>query len=237
MNYRIADLNIQMEVSGRTKRHLEHYGITSDQQADMVIQFNSENFQKKHPHLSLDECEYLASNAAFSHRLIDFNGFTLHASAIEVNGYAYLLSASSGTGKSTHTSLWRSVFGSDRVLIINDDKPAIRLVEGIWYSYGTPWSGETDMQRNVRVPIAGICFLEQGSDNEIHRLVGSKAAPHILNQTVRPKNTESMLRLLELTDRLIQQIPIWQLVCTPTEAAARLSFENMVRKEQKHENS
>ena len=73
----------------------------------------------------------------------------LHSSAVVVDGYAYLFSADSGTGKSTHTGLWKQHFG-DRAYIINDDKPAIRKVDGEWYVFGTPWSGKTDTSVNPR---------------------------------------------------------------------------------------
>lgn len=75
--------------------------------------------------------------------------------------------ADSSVGKSTHTGLWRQVFGDERVKILNDDKPALRFEKGIWYAYGTPWSGKYGMNLNLRYPVAGICFLKQGAQNKI----------------------------------------------------------------------
>ena len=177
--------------------------------------------------LSLDECEYLASNAAFSHRLIDFNGFTLHASAIEVDGYAYLFSASSGTGKSTHTSLWRSVFGSDRVLIINDDKPAIRLVEGIWYAYGTPWCGKEGYNVNAESPLHALCFLERGDKNEIAPIDSGEAVMRIFPQILLPTDEAAVDRLFALLDRMLRQIPCYLLRCTVSDEAVLVAYNGM----------
>jgi hypothetical protein len=227
MTYRIADLNVQMEVGGRTARQAEPYLRVSEEPIDLTVRCEPALFQKRNPHLSLDDCEYLTSGTSFYRRLTGFGGLMLHASAIEVDGLAYLFCGTSGIGKSTHTGLWRSLYGADRVRIINDDKPALRLVEDVWYAYGTPWSGRDDLQRNVRVPLAGICFLGQGQRNEIHPLEGAEAVHRILNQTVRPSEAHLMLCLLESIDRLLARIPLWSLTCTPTEAAAELAYETM----------
>ena len=84
-----------------------------------------------------------------------------------MDGQAYLFSADSGVGKSTHSRLWQQVFGDQRVTIINDDKPALRLRDGVWYVYGTPWSGKYGLNHNLCYPLAGICFLERSKTNKI----------------------------------------------------------------------
>ena len=235
MLYRIAGLTVRMDTFGQTERQARSYGIDTDTPPDVTVRTDPAAFQRKHPHLSLDECEYLTTGASFSRQLIDFDGLTLHASAIEVDGYAYLFSAPAGTGKSTHTSLWRSVIGSGRVRVINDDKPAMRLVDGVWYAYGTPWSGMNDAQRNVRVPIGGICFLERGDRVEIARLRDFEAACRLLSETPRPREAERLERLLDLTDALVGRIPAWRLVCTPTEEAARAAILAMTAEPSKGE--
>lgn len=227
MTYRIADLNVQMEVGGRTARQAEPYLWVTAEPIDIAVRCNPAAFQKKNPHLSRDDCEYLTSGASFYRQLTGFGGLMLHASAIEADGLAYLFCGASGIGKSTHTDLWRALYGADGVGIINDDKPALRLVNGVWYAYGTPWSGRDDLQRNVRVPLAGICFLGQGQRNEIHPLEGAEAVHHILNHTVRPPEAHLTLCLLESVDRLLARIPLWSLTCTPTEAAAELAYRTM----------
>ena len=77
---------------------------------------------------------------AFYARLLQYDGMLLHASCVEKDGKAYLFSAKSGTGKSTHTHLWLRAFPDSR--IINDDKPAVRRMDGTFYACGTPFSGK-----------------------------------------------------------------------------------------------
>jgi len=160
----------------------------------------------------------------------------IHASAVVVDDRAYLFSAPCGTGKSTHTKLWLKEFG-DRAFILNDDKPALRLEDGVWYAYGTPWSGKHDLSANVRVPVAGICFLSRSEKNEIKPFTGPKAIFSLLDQTARPPSPSLRGMLMTLCDKLLTTVPVWQMGCNMDPEAARVSYEAMSRgrKEQMHE--
>ena len=83
-----------------------------------------------------------------------------------MDGAAYLFTAPSGTGKSTHTRLWREVFG-DRVWMINDDKPMLRISENLVTAYGTPWNGKHHISRNASAPLKAIVQLNRGKENII----------------------------------------------------------------------
>ena len=69
--------------------------------------------------------EYLETLAVYrkiAEKLPFFNCFLFHGSVVAVNGKGYLFTAKSGTGKSTHTRLWRELLG-EAAFMINDDKP------------------------------------------------------------------------------------------------------------------
>lgn len=110
---------------------------------------------------------------------------------------------------------------------MNDDKPALRCEEGVWYAYGTPWSGKYDMNCNRRVPLAGVCYLSRGEENQIRPLTGAKAIYALLEQTVRPAQEQLRGQLLELLDRLLRQVPVWEMHCTPEPEAARMAQKAM----------
>ena len=150
----------------------------------------------------------------------------LHSSAVVVDGRAYLFSAPSGTGKSTHTQLWLKLFG-ERAYILNDDKPALRLENGVWYVYGTPWSGKHDISVNTRVPLAGIAKIERGEYNEIIPWTGYEVLNTLMKQLVRPRDMEAQLKLMDILDKLISQIPMWKLRCNMGDEAAIISYEAM----------
>lgn len=223
--YKIANLTIRMSTFGRTLTQAEPYRC-EPAEPDIVITSNWQTLQAKQPHLSDEDCEYLCTGASFYRQLLNFDGMLLHASAVVVDGYAYLFSAPCGTGKSTHTRLWLQAFG-DRAFILNDDKPALRFEDGAWYAYGTPWSGKHDISANVRVPVAGICFLHQAKENTIRPFSGPKAIFSLLEQTARPAGAALRGQLMMLLDKLLTNLPVWEMGCNMDPQAAMVSYGAM----------
>ena len=123
--------------------------------------------------------------------------------------------------------MWQSAFGPD-ITVINDDKPALRRMDGIWYAYGTPWCGKDGININTRAPLAGICFLKQAQENKIYRLSPQEALKKILTQTIYKfedvRRLDNLLRSLNL---LLQEIPVFELENVPEPSAAELSYHTM----------
>ena len=162
-------------------------------------------------------CEYALKNA---------NGIVFHCSAIMVDGNAYLFTAPSGTGKSTHTRLWREMLG-DKAVMVNDDKPLIRMVDGEFFVYGTPWNGKHHLDTDCKAKIKAICQIYQDKENSIKKISKNQMLITILNQTIRPKNVEDMDKLLGLIDKLLSSVDIYSLGCNISKEAALLSFNTM----------
>ncbi len=225
-DYLIAGLRVRMDVGGKTERQAKPYRAEQTVgQVDIEINQFVMPQDESVKHLTEEQVEYIWTGADFYRKLIVHNGLMLHASAVVVDGYAYLFSAPSGTGKSTHTNLWLKKFG-DAAYILNDDKPALRKEDGRWYAYGTPWSGKTDLNVNRRVPLGGICMLYRGAHNEIEPFTGTAAIHALLEQTLRPKSVLRM-QILELLDDLMSQVPVWKLSCTPEIEAVEVSYQAM----------
>ncbi len=232
-SYRIVDTIVAyLPLYERTRRQMEKYRIVEETglKPEVTIRLSDRFLKEKrleYPGLTPEDLEYIYAGSQFYQALIHMKrGFMLHASAIEADGEGYLFSAPSGTGKSTHTGLWRNVFGEKRIRYINDDKPAIREDNGIHYVYGTPFSGKTDLNENIRVPIRGIVILERGCNN-ITGITSKEALYPLLNQMVRPASDADMNCLLILLDRLLNKVPVYRLQCTATEEAARMAFQYM----------
>lgn len=235
--YRIADVSVEMAPRfPLLKQQSEPYAVMGTQirgastaPAEIRIALSPEFLEKKvqrYPHLSAEMCEYLWSGLDFYRRLPLFGGMMLHASCIAVDGEGYLFSAPCGTGKSTHTALWKKRFGS-RAVYVNDDKPALRFIDGRLYAYGTPFSGKTDLNRNLRVPVRGICMLERGSVNKIRRIDPPQALPLAMNQIYRPAEPEAMRRTLELLDLCLKAVPWYRLSCDVSDEAVETSYAAM----------
>ena len=224
--YKIAGLTVEMESFGRIVSQAEPYEIDSAERPEVKIENAPEEFCIKYSPASKEDCEYIFTGMSFYKQLINYGGIMLHSSAVVVDGRAYLFTAASGTGKSTHTALYLREFG-ERAYILNDDKPAIRFEDGGFYAYGTPWSGKHDFSANERVPVGGICVLSRGEKNEISRIYGKAAILGIYSQTLRPQSAKYMDKVLSIIEKMIEKIPVWDLKCNMEPEAARLSYEAM----------
>lgn len=225
--YRIAGLVIKMDTFGRTEQQALPYVCENTENYDFeVTAVTRERYIQEYPQTSLDVAEYMCTGGNFFKKLLDYGGMMLHSSAVVVDGRAYLFTADSGTGKSTHTGLWLKKFG-ERAYILNDDKPALRLEDGVWYAYGTPWSGKHDISVNTRVPVAGIAVVHRGETNTIESFKGIAAIHAILKQINKVKAPEYRGKQLELLDKLITQVPIWKLTCNMDPEAAEVSYAAM----------
>lgn len=144
---------------------------------------------------------------------------------VAVDGEAYLFTAPSGTGKSTHTRLWRERFG-ERAVMINDDKPLIRMEEGTFYVYGTPWNGKHHLSVNQKAPIKAICLLERGKTNHAQQISPAEAYPGLYRQIYRPQNDRGkMLKTLQLLHKMAESIPLYRLQCDISQDAVRASWD------------
>ncbi len=159
MLYRIAGLTVSMTAGGRTARQGAVYTVPAGArpEIDFTVACDPTRVLAANPSLeNLDDAEYVGTGSSFAARLPDYDGLQLHASAVELDGRAYLFSAPSGTGKSTHTHKWERLFGA---AYINDDKPALLRLAGTWYAFGTPGSGKEDLSRPCQVPLGGVAYL------------------------------------------------------------------------------
>lgn len=149
-----------------------------------------------------------------------------HGSTVAVDGMAYLFTAKCGTGKSTHTRLWRQVFG-ERAAMVNDDKPFLKLTEDGVFACGSPWSGKHGLDSNVTLPLKGICILERGKENRIRRIPPEEALPMLLHQSYCPLAPEKRGRFEKQVQLLAEKTPLWHMQCNMDPAAAEVSHKAM----------
>ncbi len=176
--------------------------------------------------------DWFMESQALLRKLMDvlpkFDMLFMHGSAISYNNKAYIFTAPSGTGKSTHTSLWKEHFG-DLVTVINDDKPFLQFIDNDIYVCGTPWQGKHDLGENISVKLFGICILAQGHENCIKPLQPTDALRYIIKQSDIPKDADCAMQALSLVDKLLQTVPVYYMECTPTQEAVSLCHKTIVK--------
>ena len=118
--------------------------------------------------------ETLAVYRKLAQLLVQDDILLMHGAVVAVDGQAYLFTAQSGTGKTTHTRLWMQQFG-DRAVMVNGDKPLLHITnEGVTV-YGTPWDGKEHLSTNTSCPLKALCILTRSETNHIERISKKEA--------------------------------------------------------------
>lgn len=185
-------------------------------------------------HFSDAYLETLAVYRKIADYLLSCDTLLFHGSVIAVDGEGYLFTAKSGTGKSTHTRLWREYFG-ERAVMVNDDKPLLHITDSGVTAYGTPWDGKHRLSTNIAVPLKGICILTRDTTNHIEQAEPHAAYPMIVQQTNRSLTVDGMKQTLSLIDRMLNVVPVYRLGCNMDIEAARVAYEGMNRLKKQEE--
>ncbi len=229
--YKIAGLTVEMHPKqDRVKKVASKYLYDDVAAPDIVIDVSDDwidRFNDDYPNLNRMQSEYIIECSYFSTELLNFNSFVLHASAIMYKGVAYLFSAHSGIGKSTHAKLWKRYFGDENITYINDDKPIIRKSDGKWCACGSPYCGKDDLGENIIVPIGGVAFLERSDTNSIAPMPPAEAIFKLFDLTLRPSNSEKMDKLMSIIEAFVSEVPIYLLKCNMSLDAAKVAYEGM----------
>lgn len=173
-------------------------------------------------------CESLCIYRSIAERLPFFERFVFHGAAVEYQNNAYVFAAPSGTGKTTHITLWKKYLG-DSLTVINGDKPIIKASNDDFTVYGTPWAGKEGLHNNIKAPLKAICFLKQATQNKIISLGKSEALDRILKQTYIPKNKNALSETLKLIGNVIENIPVYLLECDISELAFKTAYDVLTK--------
>lgn len=191
------------------------------EQADLLAEAKAEGMKPRRftdPFL-----ERAAIQRAFADFLLNRNILLFHGSTVALDGYAYLFTAKCGTGKSTHTRLWREIFPGAQM--VNDDKPFLEITEDGVIAHGSPWSGKHGLSENISVPLKGICILHRGPENKIRPISPEEAMEMLLAQGYCP--AESQEKSQTLTQTLANTTSLWSMECTKNTEAAKISHQAM----------
>lgn len=237
--YKIADKTILVDSIYPRVHHLcADYACTEPAELSVKITQEDLVYERSRSELSAqaegsdyveereDYLEELAVYRKICEMMPKYDTILFHGSCVAVDGQAYLFTAPSGTGKSTHTRLWRELLG-EKAVMVNDDKPLIKLTDNGAVIYGTPYNGKHSLGTNMCAPLRSICIISRAEENSICRADAAQVYPLVLQQVYRPADREALVKTLGLVDRLINSVDLYSLGCNMDISAAELSYNTM----------
>lgn len=163
----------------------------------------------------------------FRNRLLFNKGLVLHASAIEYEGKGIIFSAPSETGKTTQARLWCEKMGAK---LINNDRPAVKVIENEAYIYGTPWSGVPSECNNNSAQLSAIIMLEQAPENSITKLNMKEAISRLMPRCFLPYYDGELMNIaINNLELLLKKVPVYLLKCRPDMGAVELVHKTIWR--------
>ena len=165
--------------------------------------------------------ETLALYRKMAEQLVQEDVILMHGAVVAVDDRAYLFTAKSGTGKTTHIRRWLETFG-DRAVVVNGDKPLLHITsEGVTV-YGTPWDGKEHLSTNTSCPLKALCILTRSETNS-----KKEALPMLCQQVYRPTDSAVLAKMMPLVNRLGSSVPLYRLGCNMEPEAAQVAYHGM----------
>lgn len=222
-NIKLADkvIKIKPKYSGIYRMCKDYY---TDEVPDFsVVTTDEDILAEQDLDYSLSYLETLAVYRKISEKMIDYDTFLIHGSALSINNEAILFIGKSGTGKSTHSRLWREVF-KDKVTMINDDKPLVKITKEGPVIYGTPWDGKHHLSTNISCPLKVVVHIRQSENN---KLTPSDNYVDVVKQVYKPKKISRINHSLELVNEMLKSVDLYTMQCNMEDEAAKICYQGI----------
>lgn len=198
---------------------------SSNDEPKFSISITDEDIEYEKSFNSLNTTNYSLTLIAIYRKiveeLINYDAVLFHSSALIVDDKGLIITGESGIGKSTHASLYREYLNAT---MINDDKPLIRMFDNEFVVYGTPYDGKHHLSNNISHPINAIFSIKQGQ-NSIKKLNNREALEVLMSQVYRPKNEEKLLKVINIMNRMANNIAIYELTCDISKEALKTGYK------------
>ena len=223
---RIAELNIGID---NKYKYIEHFAsdYLTDAEPEFVVRAEDEEIEKEKSILDVEFSPgYLESIVVYrkiAEVLPSYDAFVFHGAVLNMDGAAYVFTAKSGVGKTTHTRLWLKNFG-DRVHYLNGDKPIIRFFDGVPYACGTPWQGKENYGTNELAPLRAIAFVRRGEKNSATLVTPDKVTTDLITQMYLPRrDAATLVSTMKMANRLVGSLRLVELKVNMQDTAASIA--------------
>lgn len=234
MKYKIADLIVEMNPKfNNTLELAKPFVYDGSREADFELKVSDKYLDqlmlKAAEGVNIEQMENFAFSGIFNRAAIKYGTMLVHSSALIYDGGAYLFSGESGVGKSTHTRLWLKAFG-DKVHIMNDDKPVVKLYDDKAVAFGTPFDGGSGIALNESYPLKAIIFVERGEENSVRVPENKEIIQKLYFQTARMVNRETAEKMLTNIERILSLTKFYVLSCNMDISAAHTAYNSIIEK-------
>ena len=215
------------------KNYLADEGVDPDIRIridDSMIRAEAEHHQQDGETLGKKAAESVLVHRLIVEAMLDYGVFLMHGAAIAVGNEAYLFSARSGTGKTTHIQKWlQSLMDS---YVVNGDKPMIAVRPDGVLACGTPWCGKEHFGKNAVVPLRRIVFMQRDQDNRMEVIPFRSAFPMLLEQIYRPSDVDQMRKTLNLLSGLRDRVTFYKFYFNNfRDDAFQVSYNTLTRRD------
>ena len=235
INFKIKIANIVVEVNAfneSTKKYCKDF--LCDENSDYVITMTREDLENE-THIQEDGKVYASEEISALYRkianlFIERNIVVMHGSSFKVNDYAFIVTARSGVGKSTHVGLLKEYL-KDELVYINDDKPLIEVNDDITI-YSSPWNGKERRGNNTYAPLKAIIFLNRGTSNTFRKIENnSEIYFRLMTQVYLPLDKSKREKALKIIDILLKRISFYEINVNTDISSAVMTYERIIKNE------
>ena len=236
VNFRIKIVDKALEINAFNESTKKYCGnFLSEEEPDYTIIMTEEDLKNERTNSS-DGKVYVNEEISALYRkianlLVEENIIVFHSSSFMVNGNAFLITARSGVGKSTHSRNLKQFIGDD-FIYINDDKPMLKVEDNNVTVYGTPWNGKERISNDVSAPLRAIMFLSRGATNTYRKIVNKEEIYiKMISQIYLPKEKSKREKALKVADQLLKNVNFYEINVTKDLESAKMTYEEIIKNE------
>ena len=212
---------------------LKDFKVENSNSIDYEIEITKSDLEKQMEFMGIFEPSFVENlvilNKISNVLINECNAFIFHGSAIEYDNNAYIFSAPSGTGKSTHVNNLIKLLG-DKIRYINDDKPIIKIENGVPFVYGSPWQGKHFLGNNIKAKLKGVISLHRGEENKVNKLSFMEFLPSLLEQAQKPNTLKEGQILLNMIFSISNsKVNFYSLYCNKEPSSAKTTYEYILK--------
>ena len=215
-----------------TKRYCGNF-LTSEK-PDYVLSMSEEDLKNESSN-SVNGKVYVNEEISALYRkianlFVDEDIIVFHGSSFMVNNYAFIVTARSGVGKSTHVNLLKELL-HDELTYINDDKPLLEIKDEVTV-FSNPWNGKEKRGNDVNAHLKAIIFLGRSDKPNYHKIINKEEIYiKLISQTYLPKEKSKREKALTLVDKLLKEINFYEINVNQDLESAKMTYEEIIKNE------